>query len=55
MFNQKTITVKKQKHTPGQATARFGDWRKGEPTVLIENRQWAALGKPQEVKVTISV
>lgn len=53
MFNQKTITVKKQKRIPGQANTRFGDWRKGEPTVLIENHQWAALGKPQKVKVTV--
>ena len=53
MFNQKTITLEKLKHTPGQANQRFGDWKKGEPTVLIENRQWTALGKPTKVKVTI--
>lgn len=32
---------------------RFGDWRKGEPTVLIENRKWLHLGKPETVTVVV--
>ena len=49
----KTIELVRRHHTPGQAVQRFGDWRKGQPTVMIENKQWASLGKPEKVVVMI--
>lgn len=45
--------LKRTKHKPGSAVQRFGDWRKGEPSVLIENRFWADFGKPKEVELII--
>ncbi len=41
----------KQKHKPGNAVQRFGDWRKGEPQVLVDNETWKVLGGPKEVKI----
>ena len=48
-----TKKLKRSKHTPGSAVQRFGNWRNGEPTVLIDNQKWLSLGKPDELTVTI--
>jgi len=45
--------LKRQKHKPGNAVQRFGDWRKGEPSVLIDNQRWLTLGKPEIVEVKV--
>lgn len=44
----------KQKDKPGNVVQRFGDWRKGEPTVIIDNQRWLNYGKPQKVVVEIT-
>ena len=50
----KEFKLERQKHKPGMAVQRFGDWHKGEPSVLIDNQRWLALGKPDSVKVTVN-
>lgn len=47
------IILKKQKHKPGNVVQRFGDWRKGEPSVIIDNARWLRYGSPETVKVVI--
>ena len=37
------------KSKPGSAVQRFGDWRKGEPQVIIDNQTWLEMGKPDKV------
>jgi len=53
MTDQKKYNLKRRKHTPGSAVQRFGDWRKGVPTVMMVNHQWTNLGKPETVTVMI--
>lgn len=48
-----SFVLKRQKHRPGNAVQRFGDWRKGEFTVMVDNPRWIDLGKPDKVKVVI--
>lgn len=43
----------RQKNKPGSAVQRFGDWRKGEPQVIMDNQTWLAKKKPNAVEVTI--
>lgn len=38
---------------PGEVVIRFGDWRKGEPTVLLDQQRWLNLGKPETVTVHV--
>lgn len=45
------MILRKQRHKPGSAVQRFGDWRKGEPQVLLDNQTWRIKGRPDEVKV----
>lgn len=47
------IPLIRQKHRPGDAVQRFGDWRRGEITVLIDNQTWLNYGKPDTVEVRI--
>jgi len=47
------LILQRLKSKPGSLVQRFGDWRKGEPTLLIDNQKWLAFGKPDEVEVTI--
>jgi hypothetical protein len=49
----KSFVLNRQRHKPGNAVQRFGDWRKGQPSVLIDSQRWLTLGKPESVKVTI--
>jgi hypothetical protein len=37
------------KSKPGSAVQRFGDWRKGEPQIIIDNQTWLEVGKPDKV------
>jgi len=46
--------IKRNKPKPGDVVARFGDWKKGEPTVLIEMHKWVNIGKPDQVIVEFS-
>lgn len=39
---------------PGDATVRFGDWRKHEPQILIDRQQWAAVGSPESITMDIT-
>lgn len=48
------FTLDRRAWKPGDVVARFGDWRKGEPTVMIDNNRWVALGKPDTVKVVVT-
>lgn len=48
-----SFELKRGKHKPGNAVQRFGDWRKGQPTVMIDNARWIDLGKPDNVRVVI--
>lgn len=32
---------------------RFGDWRRGEPSVLLDCRKWIAYGKPEYITITL--
>lgn len=41
----------RKKSKPGSVVQRFGDWRKGEPQVLIDNQTWLHFGKPDQVEV----
>jgi len=43
------MTLQRIKHKPGSAVQRFGDWRKGEPQIIIDNQTWLEMGKPNEV------
>jgi len=43
----------KQKHKPGNVVQRFGDWRKGEPTVIIDNQTWIKYKNPTKVILEI--
>lgn len=52
-LSEKILILKKQKHKQGSAVQRFGDWRKGEFTVLIDNQKWLDLGKPISVEVNV--
>jgi hypothetical protein len=47
------FSLKRSKHKPGQVVQRFGNWRKGEPTVIIDNARWIDYGKPETMKVVI--
>lgn len=47
------LELTKQKHKPGNVVQRFGDWRKGELTVIIDNQRWVNYGKPEKVTVII--
>lgn len=42
------------KSKPGSLVQRFGDWRKGEPQVIIDNQTWLDRGKPDLVIVEFS-
>ena len=50
---KRSITLSRNKHKPGSAVQRFGNWQKGEPTVLIDNQKWLDFGKPDELTVTL--
>jgi len=43
----------RQKSKPGSAVQRFGDWRKGEPQVIIDNQTWLSVGKPDKITLDI--
>lgn len=45
------MILKRTKSKPGSVVQRFGDWRKGEPQVLVDNQKWLTLGKPNRVHV----
>lgn len=49
----KRYDLERRPPKPGDAVMRFGDWRKGEPTVLIENRKWLGFGKPKRIVVIV--
>lgn len=49
---KRNIVLTRQKHKPGSAVQRFGNWRKREPSVLVDNQFWLELGKPDELTVT---
>lgn len=49
----KIYHLPKQKSKPGSVVQRFGNWHKGEPTVLIDNARWVLLGYPENVSVVI--
>lgn len=53
-MSESTITVTMRKPKPGDTVVRFGDWRKRQPCVLIDARQWVTFGKPEEVTVVVS-
>lgn len=43
--------LKRQRSVPGHAVIRYGNWRVSEPTVVLENRRWLHMGKPEYVRV----
>ena len=49
------MILKKQPHKPGSAVQRFGDWRKGEPSVIIDNQKWVSMGMPFAVKLNFEL
>ena len=51
----KTYTLAKEKHKPGNVVQRFVDWRKGEPTVIIDNSTWIKLQNPESVTLTVDI
>jgi hypothetical protein len=53
-MGEAAIQVQRQRSKPGEAVIRFGDWRKRQPTVLIDARQWVTFGKPEHVTVVVS-
>ena len=46
--------LERLKHRSGSAVQRFGDWRKGEPQLIIDNQTWIEMGKPDKVTWQIS-
>jgi hypothetical protein len=49
----KEFVLTKWKWKPGMAVQRYGDWRKGEPQVIIDQNTWNKLGKPETVCLKI--
>lgn len=49
----KLYNLKRNKSRQGDVVQRFGDFKKGGPTVLIPENEWMALGQPEEVMVTV--
>ena len=49
------MILDRQKSKPGSVVQRFGDWRKNQPTVLLDNQKWLNLGKPNWVQVIYPV
>lgn len=49
----KEFKLLRSKSKPGMMVQRFGDWKKGQPQVLIENHKWQAYGKPDAVIVLL--
>jgi hypothetical protein len=47
------MTLMRLKSKPGSAVQRFGDWRKGEPQIIIDNQTWLEVGKPDKVEFSI--
>lgn len=47
------MNLARQKSKPGSAVQRFGDWRKGEPQVIIDNQTWLEFGKPDKVEFNV--
>jgi len=47
------MILKRLPSKPGSVVQRFGDWRKGEPSLVIDNQLWLTFGKPDEVEVQI--
>lgn len=47
--------LRKNKWKPGDIVVRFGDWRKGEFTAIIDIPRWHRLGNPEEVIVLTKV
>lgn len=47
------MKLKRLKHKPGSAVQRFGDWRKGEPQVILDSQTWLEVGKPDEIELNI--
>ena len=47
----RSYLLKRQCSVPGHAVIRYGNWRKREPTVVLENRRWLHMGKPEYVRV----
>lgn len=43
--------LKRLESKPGSVVQRFGDWRQGEPQVIVDNQTWLHFGKPDEVEV----
>jgi hypothetical protein len=48
-LRKELMTLTRLKSKPGSAVQRFGDWRKGEPQVIIDNQTWLEFGKPDKV------
>lgn len=47
----KTMRLFREKSKPGSAVQRFGNWRKGEPSVIVDNQTWLSYGKPDFVDI----
>lgn len=47
------MRLKRLKSKPGSAVQRFGDWRNGEPQIIIDNQTWLEYGKPDIVSFSI--
>ncbi len=47
------MRLKRLKSKPGSAVQRFGDWRKGEPQIIIDNQTWLEYGKPDIVNLNV--
>ena len=52
---KRNIVLTRTKSKPGSAVQRFGEWQKGEPTVIVDNQKWLSLGKPNELTVTFGL
>lgn len=48
------IHLERKKWKPGDLIIRFGDWRKGEPCVMIDNARWNRMGNPETVTVVFT-
>ena len=51
---KEVFVLERKSWKPGDVVMRFGDWRKGEPCVMIDTRKWNGLGNPESVTVTVS-
>lgn len=46
------MILHRRKYRMGDLVQRFGDFTKGEPSLVLDNPRWHKFGNPDEVKVS---